>query len=211
MSIERELKLTGDLPDLEQLPDLGGCRLTYSRTEQQTNTYFDTPDLALRRAGMSLRLRQIAGSDGVYTWKGESAVQDGWHSKPELEVSARGATDLAYLIDPEIVTRVTAVVPLEALRPTLRLRTTRRVYLVDGVGELALDEANVLALDEDVVLETFNELELEVNGDAASDDVERVSAALRALPGLAPSTRSKSARAAAALERYNAGHDRHHV
>jgi inorganic triphosphatase YgiF len=202
MATERELKLSGELPDLEQSGELGGVRLTYARTERQTNTYFDTPDLALRHARMTLRLRQIEGEDGVYTWKGESQVEGAWYSKPELEVSARGAVGLEFLNDPEIIARVTAVARLETLQPTLRLRTTRRVYLVDGVGELALDEANVLSLHGEDVLEAFSELELEVKGDADEDAVARVEAALRALPGLEPSALSKSARAARVLERH---------
>ena len=158
MALERELKLTGPLPDLSDVAEIAGYRLALSRTEQQTNTYFDTPSANLRSVGVSLRLRQIAGGRGVYTYKGQSSVSGGWHQKTELEQDAGDATGLEYLRDPQIVhetVRRTLRAALEGARPGVpiavgpvgggaagphadvrtRLATTAEFAFTQGVGD----------------------------------------------------------------------------
>jgi triphosphatase len=200
MPLERELKLTGTLPDFEGVTEIAGFALSFQRVERQTNTYFDTADLRLRNAGMSLRLRQLEGASGIYTWKGRSSVADGWHAKSELEVEAGNATGLEGLTDAEILARVSSVASLDKLEPRFRLNTVRRVYWLSGIGELALDEVQILHGD-GAVADAFSELELEVKEGVSDADLERVEATLRAFPNLEPSLMSKSARAAQVLGR----------
>ena len=200
MATERELKLTGPLPDLSAVLEIAGFALSCSRTERQINTYFDTPSARLRSAGISLRLRQIAGSAGVYTYKGQSSVSAGWHQKTELEQDAGNATGLENLRDPEILQRVSSVAELAHLGPAFTFRTTRQVYDLEGIGELALDDVTVLNTNLEPV-ERFTETELEIKYDVADTDLERIEAVLRRDPNLEPSSVSKSARAIAALDR----------
>jgi inorganic triphosphatase YgiF len=200
MPVERELKLTGTLPNFEGVTEIAGFPLAFQRVERQTNMYFDTADLRLRNAGMSLRLRQLEGAEGVYTWKGRSSVVGGWHAKSELEVSAGTATGLEGLSDAEILSRVSGVAALDELESRFSLKTVRRVYWLSGIGELALDEVKILQGDGDIADE-FSELELEVKEIVSDAHLERVEAALRAFPNLEPSQESKSARAARVLGR----------
>ena len=200
MALERELKLTGPLPDLSAVLEIAGFALTYSHTEQQTNTYFDTPGASLRSLGISLRLRRIAGSAGVYTYKGQSSVAGGWHQKTELEQDAGDATGLKQLRDPEIVQRVSSVAELTRLEPAFTFKTLRQVYDLADVGELALDFVTILNSSLEPI-ETFTELELEIKHGVSATDLERIEAALLAFPSLTPSSVSKSARAIAALSR----------
>ena len=200
MALERELKLTGPLPDLSNVLEIAGFALRYSHTEQQTNTYFDTSSASLRSAGISLRLRQIAGGAGVYTYKGQGSVLQGWHQKTELEQDALSATGLELLSDPEILERISGVAELTLLKPVFTFKTKRLVYDLEGVGELALDEVTMHNIRGEPA-ETFTELELEIKYGLPDADLQRVEAALRAFPNLVPSNVSKSARALAALQR----------
>jgi triphosphatase len=194
--IERELKLTGTLPNLDQVSHIAGVTLRFERTEHQVNTYFDTPDLQLRQRKMSLRLRRILGSSSVFTLKGSSVVQNGWHSKEELEVDAHGATSILDLRDAEMLARLEDV-PLMNLEPICVFETERRIYVLEGVGELSLDRVRIKRGE--AVIESFEELELEVKDDVSEEQLERVSMTLRGMSGLEPSALSKSARALKAL------------
>jgi triphosphatase len=194
--IERELKLTGTLPNLENVPHLAGVSLRFERTEHQVNTYFDTPDLQLRQRKMSLRLRRILGSSGVFTLKGASRVQDGWHSKEELEVDAGNATSILELRDEAMLAQL-GDVALSDLQPICVFETERQIFELESVGELSLDRVQVKKGED--VIDAFEELELEVHADTPDEALQRVSMTLRGIGGLEPSALSKSARALRAL------------
>ena len=91
MPLERELKLTGDLPDLSSVTNLAGHALKFAHLERQTNTYFDTRDAKLRALSWTLRLRRLEGNDAVFTLKGVSQTSDGFATREELEVRVPGA------------------------------------------------------------------------------------------------------------------------
>jgi inorganic triphosphatase YgiF len=196
VATERELKLTGTLPKLEGVDSIAGVKLEFIRTEQQQNRYFDLPNLALRRAGKSLRLRRVLGSENVFTFKGASSVQNGWHQKTELEVPADGADSILELRDPEILAQLDGVA-LADLVEICRFDTVRRVYALENIGELCLDEVQILRGD--TVLETFCELELEALPDAEETLLQNVARTLMAMGRLEPSALSKSARALKAM------------
>jgi triphosphatase len=194
--IERELKLTGTLPNFDHVAQIAGIALRFERVENQINTYFDTPDLKLRQRGISLRLRRITGAGGVFTLKGASVVQNGWHSKEELEVDAGGATSILELRDEKMLARLEPV-KLPDLEPICLFETERRIFELENIGELSLDRVRVKRGD--AVIESFEELELEVKDEVSEEQLERVSMTLRAMRGLEPSALSKSARALRAL------------
>jgi triphosphatase len=195
--IERELKLTGTLPNLEHVAQIAGVGLCFERVEHQVNTYFDTPDLKLRQRGISLRLRRIAGASGVFTLKGSSSVQNGWHSKEELEIDAGDASSILELRDEKMLLQLEPV-KLFDLEPICLFETERRIYTLEAVGELSLDRVRVKRGD--ATVEAFEELELEVKDGVSEEQLERISMTLRAMRGLEPSALSKSARALRALD-----------
>jgi triphosphatase len=196
MPVERELKLTGTLPNFDPVSQIAGVALHFERLEKQVNTYFDTPDLLLRRRGISLRLRRVDGVGGVFTLKGASVVQDGWHSKEELEVDAGGATSILELRDAKMLTQL-GDVQLRDLEPICVFETERRIFELEGIGELSLDRVQVKNGHE--VIDTFSELELEGMPGVSEEQLQHVSMTLRGIGGLEPSALSKSARALRAL------------
>jgi inorganic triphosphatase YgiF len=196
VATERELKLTGVLPKLEGVNSIAGVPLEFIRTEQQQNRYFDLPNLHLRRAGKSLRLRRVQDGENVFTFKGASSVQNGWHQKTELEVPAAGATNILELQDPEILAQLEGI-KLADLVQICRFDTLRRVYALQDIGELCLDEVQILRGE--TVLETFCELELEALTGANEAVLQNVARTLMVMGRLEPSVLSKSARALKAL------------
>jgi inorganic triphosphatase YgiF len=198
MPLERELKLTGELPDLSSVTSIAGHGLKFSRLERQRNTYFDTKDAKLRALAWTLRLRQLEGDDAVFTLKGASQTSDGFATREELEVWAVGASSIRDLHDPEILARISSVTEFENLIPLLTLETERQVFDLEGVGELALDRVRVLRSDGSVA-EEFTELELELLDDVTQQSIAPVVIALKRLAKLEPSSMGKFSRALVAL------------
>lgn len=196
MAIERELKLTGILPKLEGVTSITGVALHFVRLEHQINVYFDTPELTLRRGGSSLRLRRVEDGEHVFTWKGQSQILGGWHSKQEIEVPAGEAQSIQELNEPSILEKL-GEVTLEQLVPICRFDTTRAVYLLEKIGELCLDRVQIKR--DEMILETFEELELEALETADETKLGQVALTLMAMGRLEPSALSKSARALRAL------------
>jgi inorganic triphosphatase YgiF len=192
MAIERELKLTGILPKLEGVLSIAGVALTFVRTDRQINLYFDTPELTLRRAGSSLRLRRVENGASVFTWKGQSQILGAWHSKQEIEVPAGQAQSIQDLTETKILEKL-GHVSLEQLVPICRFDTTRQIYALDDIGELCLDHVQIKRGQ--VTLETFAELELEALETADETKLQQVALTLMAMGRLEPSALSKSARA----------------
>jgi inorganic triphosphatase YgiF len=197
VGIERELKLTGPLPDLGGLERLGGYGLRFDRLEVQCNTYFDTPAFELRSRRWSLRLRQLE-TTSVFTFKGSSTVQDGFAEREELEVEVPGATGLSALRDPQILARISQVAPLEAFKPVATLETNRRIYRLETIGEVTLDDVRVLDSNGERV-ENFTEVEIELEDGVDPVLLEPVLAHLRELAPLEPSAMGKFQRAMRAL------------
>jgi len=178
------------LPRLDRLPQVADV----SGPEQQRleAKYYDTDDLRLLRAGITLRQR--SGGDDA-----------GWHLKLPLGHSTRreirrpfnGAArsvhaELAYLV--RVHTRGAP------LRPVARMTTTRqRLILLDDAGkslaEVASDDVSAQTLGQAATLSRWQEIEVELTGGdrrllKAADDL------LRHYDGLRPAGRAaKLARA----------------
>ena len=198
MPLERELKLTGDLPDLSSVTNLAGHALKFSHLERQTHTYFDTKDAKLRALSWTLRLRRLEGDDAVFTLKGASQTSDGFATREELEERVSGASSIQDLRDPEILSRISSVTKLEDLIPLLTLQTVRQVFDLEGVGELALDQVKVLRSDGSVA-EEFSELELELLDSVTQESIAPVVIVLKRMANLEPSSMGKFSRALVAL------------
>ena len=135
-------------------------------------TYFDTADLRLRAAGVTLRHR-AGGPDA------------GWHLKVPLgsdreELQVQGA-DLTAPVPEALQALVRAVVRTAVLVPVAKLRTTRTVRaLRDAAGqqlaELVDDQVEGVVLDADVAPLRWREWEAELGTGPRSllDEVERL-------------------------------------
>ena len=114
--------------------------------------YFDTPDLALARAGITLRRRE-GGSDPGWHLK----LPVGTDSRDELRVPTRGA----------------------GLSPVLRLRTRRRRWLLaDGDGrplaELAEDRVTAQTLGQGTDTTRWREIEVELAEHGSVELLDRI-------------------------------------
>jgi CHAD domain-containing protein len=140
-------------------------------------TYYDTPDLVLLRAGVTLR-RRTGGDD------------EGWHLK--LPVGTPGAREevrapLGDASDPpptDLIELVSGWTGHVAVAPVARLRTTRTTWRAIGadghvLAELADDRVVGLPAQLDAEQRRWREWEVElVDGDSALlDEVERLFAA----------------------------------
>jgi triphosphatase len=143
---------------LRAAPALAGAA---ARAETSESVYFDTPDQALRRAGVSLRVRRSGGRivQTVKRKKGNAAglfVREEWEA--ELK---RFELDPAAFADAE-ARRLLARFDRAALAPVIRTAFTRTAWEVAHGGsriEAVLDEGIVEAGGENTPL---TELELEL-------------------------------------------------
>jgi CHAD domain-containing protein len=167
----------GELPDLTQLP--GVARIVGPDVAELRATYFDTADLALTRAGVSLRRR-------------EGGPDEGWH----LKVPAGSGRDEVQLpLTPElepprdlvdVVLAWTRGAPLEQVAT---IRTRRTTYpLLDDAGavlaEVADDEVTGNAADGEPPV-VWREWEVEIVD--GRDDLLSDADELMASVGVAPS------------------------
>ena len=175
-TVERELKLTPT--DGFRLADLEGVQLP---SRDFVSTYFDTPELSLARAGITLRHR---GEGGSRLW--QLKVPHG-AARIELEVAgppARPPEELLALL----------VVHLRGARPdrVARLRTRRKTVRVDG-AEVVDDSVSVL--DGQRVKMRFRELEVELTGDGDERTLRRLEKKLVGIGAEPADFRTKLARA----------------
>ena len=196
-NVEREVKMGAwagfALPDLSGVVD--GGSVSVLRPLRLRATYYDTPDLRLARAGISVRHRTervAASADG----EEPAGFRGGWTVKlPEAAAGpglARREIDFKggeARIPHQVAHLVRGHVRNSFLQPVARLRTDRqRVELRDRDGkrlvEIDDDEVSVLVAGPDGrgrrVAARFRELEVEVTGDGGLDTLEEVVARLRA-------------------------------
>lgn len=148
MATELELKLAltpAALASLRQLPWLAAA----SR-QVLDNTYYDSPDRALRRARIGLRVRV---QDGRYiqTLKTSGEAIGGLHCRQEWNQEIPGP-ELTLSAFPEAARTALAAVPgldMAALTPVFTTRFERTAYRLPlsggGEAELALDEGEIQA------------------------------------------------------------------
>ncbi|MEI6858920.1 MAG: CYTH domain-containing protein [Shewanella sp.] len=168
MNAEIELKL---FFQLEQQQKLIYLLDSLPNSQQQTcrelsNTYFDTPDLQLRRWDMGLRVR---GYDGKHeqTIKTAGTVIAGIHSRPEYNINIdQSEPDLNLFpenIWPEAVNISAVQSQLTCLFDTDFDRRTWHIYVDESLVEVALDIGLVsVKRDGKTKSELICELELEL-------------------------------------------------
>ena len=210
---ELELKYEADaatsLPAFDRLPEVAGVR--DAPAEHLEAEYYDTSDLRLIRAGITLR-RRAGGHDA------------GWHLKlpagPDSRREIRVPLGRSKTV-PETLARLVRVHSRgRELRPVATISTQRqRLVLVDASGselaEVASDEVMARALGDAARVSRWREIEIELTGGgrkvlSAADRLLRADGVSRAaqrskleraldLPGL-PSSRQKLSASSAAGE-----------
>jgi triphosphatase len=132
-----------------------------ARTHHYESLYFDTKDGALRRNGVSLRVRR-AGGRIVQTAKRKRGTAAGLFVREEWEAEVpRFALDLDAF-QPALVRRLLGKAEPSALVPLVRTRFTRTAWQIEMRGsliEVVLDEGMIGARRRQA---PFTELELEL-------------------------------------------------
>jgi triphosphatase len=157
---EIELKLEFDPADLARIHAHPLLAATASQRKTLHSTYYDTADLVLRKAGVSLRVRDTNGRfvQTIKSANGNAGLFD--RSEWEHEVKDRDIDLIAAsgtALEPLLSVRVR-----NALRPVFETRVDRTVYQLARNGsdiEIALDRGEVAAGGRQAPI---NEIELEL-------------------------------------------------
>ena len=167
------------------------------RAQRLHTVYLDTPDFALARGGVALRLRRDGTRwEATAKWSGDS--RGAVHARPELTVPLAGEPELPFAL-PEgaLRTHLVARVMDRPLHPILITDIYRRRLDVlstaasRGVlAEIALDEVT-LRSPEGHAFASYSEVEIESRG-APPEKIHALTEALRTRFALVPSTHSKA-------------------
>lgn len=149
--VERWLAAWGDRSGVERedsfdLPGRG-LRVSPGATRRLTDTYIDTEDWRLYRAGFTLRVRRGGGAAEA-TLKSLAPANEGIRRRTEL-TEALPAGNLEALLQSSgpVGGRIRLISGKHDLGPLFEVRTTRRSFslLVEGntVGEIAVDRTTI--------------------------------------------------------------------
>jgi triphosphatase len=198
---------------LQEHPSASGLAVGPGATKELTDTYYDTEDWRLYRAGYALRLRR-EGEGAEATMKALVSAENALRRRREIsEPLADGITTPKKAPGP-VGERVRRIAGAADLRPLFEVRTRRRTFalrpespstgkIVEGaagdirrigagqeavVGEISLDEAEFSGDATD----RLSRVEVEVSSEAvAHDGVGDFVDALRDALGLRPTSVSK--------------------
>jgi len=184
---EIELKLELDPKAQDAIKRSGAIDgFTASRAVTRTlqSIYFDTPDQALRKAKISLRVRK-SGKSWLQTVKIGTGVLGGLSSAIEAEHPVAGrALDFSVIEDETVRAKLAETIadaPLSECFETVIKRTSRQLTReTDGAHvELAIDTGNILAGEGSLPLA---ELELELKSGPSSAVFDAAKAVLQDAP-----------------------------
>lgn len=178
---EVELKLNIGSANVDKLVAAPVLTSVSSRKQAQTSTYFDTPEQALRTAGLSLRIRTI-GKRRIQTLKAESVSAAGMFARAEWEMPITSNRPVIDEGDCNPLQSLIAAHDLRRLEPIFRIAVTRQTFDIPQDGariELVIDQGEIVA---DSQTAPVCEVELELKqGSPAS-----IFALARALDAVAP-------------------------
>ena len=159
---EIELKLELDPHDAARLGETSLVRGVQGRAEALSTVYFDTKSYDLRKAGLSLRVREVDGRR-IQTIKAQGNAAAGLFDRNEWEqeingdgpdLSSASGTALELLLEDDGVR--------DGIRPIFTVKVSRMTYPLTGdawTAELTLDQGQVEA---DGRTSALCELELEL-------------------------------------------------
>jgi inorganic triphosphatase YgiF len=160
MANEIELKLA--LPESSQRAFLRHPLLDGAKSRQVVtlvSIYYDTPDLALRKSGIAVRLRRH-GRTWLQTVKCAGSSAGGLSSRPEWEIPYGGHFDFSSIDDEAVRARLEKRSVLSRLTPLFETSFRRTTWSLDG-ALLMFDRGWIAA---DGRREAISELELELAG-----------------------------------------------
>jgi inorganic triphosphatase YgiF len=176
--LEMEAKLlvptTTDLRAIARLTHLGPYPLRPRGAVRLHSSYLDTPNLALARNGVAMRLRR-QGRQWEATVKWAGRVEGDVHERPELTIVLPRAPALPFVVLPgPLHTQLAALVAGRPLAPILISEIHRRLFDVlpsdpalppeatsTPIAELALDRVRLRAPQEGQPETTYCEVEVE--------------------------------------------------
>lgn len=131
-----------------------GPAVASSETRDLTDTYFDTADWRLHRAGYALRVRRKAGKGGGYeaTMKSLDPGNEGVRRRREISEPIRsGQTDALLETPGPVGERLRALAGAVSLDPIFTVETNRVAYALslhgESVGEVVLDTSEIALED----------------------------------------------------------------
>jgi len=180
-------------------PTLDGLSIKRLPTLHLHDTYLDTPDWRIFRAGFALRLREERGGKVEATLKGLRSARDDLADRRELTepLPGRSIKALARAEGP-VGSRVRDVTGSRPLRTLFEVHTSRRRFAVLSrdpsrqLGEIALDETQFSRSDSHRSSTRLKRVEVESAG-PEHGSLERLANRLRAECGLHPATENKFA------------------
>jgi inorganic triphosphatase YgiF len=161
---EIELKLelaSGAVDSLLGHPALAHAHSLSDKSGHLHAVYYDTDDQALRRAGISLRIRSENGR-AIQTVKAVSGERGLTMDRGEWETPVDGALDFAAIAKTPLGSLLPDEAAREAIKPLFTIETERRAFEVEHDGaviEMALDRAEASAAGRS---SPFSEVELEL-------------------------------------------------
>lgn len=175
--------------------------LRLQKEERQRDSLLDTADHTLYHLGYALRVRRIQ-RQLVVTLKRPGAVSGSVHIREELEAPVAAADSLApRRWPPAVGAPVLALIGDAPILPLVELHTQRATWRVERAGqlvaELVVDNGTLIAHG---ATANIQEVEVELKGEGATDDLHRLDRRLRKRLGLTPERQSKFARGMALLE-----------
>ncbi|HEX8005484.1 MAG TPA: CYTH and CHAD domain-containing protein [Trebonia sp.] len=190
------------LPPLDGLPQV--VAVSEPDIETLTAEYYDTDDLRLLRAGITLRRRQGGTDEGWHlklpTGTRGAAGRTAPMSRDELRLPLQRSGDPVPDELARLVLAYTRGVPLRAVAriETRRRRTTLRDAAGTSLAEVLADEVAAQTLGASTTLSRWNEIEVELTG--GSPKLLRAADELLRHGGLRPAGRSAKLERALASE-----------
>src|SRR5215217_6343555 len=145
---EVELKLELEAQDGARLADTSLVRGSQGRAEALSTVYFDTKNMDLRKAGLSLRVREVDGRR-IQTIKAKRSAAAGLFDRDEREQEIDGhEPDLAAAAGTALQPVLAKDGVRDGIRPIFVIRVDRMTYPLTREGwtaELTLDQGEVEA------------------------------------------------------------------
>ena len=184
---------------LERHPTVSGLYLISGTPRELNDTYYDTEDWRLYRAGCVVRVRR--GDRGVEaTVKSLVPAEGALRRRREISVPLRsGGTETLKAIPGSVGERLRRLAGPRDLRPLFEVRTCRRPFALHperpseknaAVGELALDESEIPSAGKAPI--RLSRVEVEADSDnALYEGIEEFVDELRDALSLRPTRTSK--------------------
>lgn len=195
MAEEIELKLALAATDWRRFLRHPLLRAASAKSDQMLdNIYYDTPELALRKRGVALRVRK-QGRLRLQTVKLAAKASAGLSVRPEWETPYRGHFDFSPIDAGDIRQWLERPEILERIGPLFQTRFRRITWHIPlpagGEVLLALDRGTILAGGRE---EPISEVELELSGSTDVTALQSLAGILATRVPLKPESLSKAQR-----------------